>query len=86
MYMQFSYKLKCKIRRLESEKQIKKNKKVLMWHLYASMVHEQAPLCLIFSPSFFKDFIEKIRSCLVLSPKSNFGTRGLKILITLYYA
>lgn len=40
MYMQFSYKLKCKIRRLESEKQIKKKiKKVLMWHLYASMVH-----------------------------------------------
>lgn len=25
--MQFPYKLKCKIRRLESEKQIKKNKK-----------------------------------------------------------
>lgn len=29
MYMQFSYKLKCKIRRLESEKQIKKKKKIV---------------------------------------------------------
>lgn len=52
MYMQFSYKLKCKIRRLESEKQIKKKKSVNMALIRFHGTLTSPALCDIFSLFF----------------------------------